>query len=302
MTDAVDLRQLRYFLTLAEELHFGRAAERLGIAQPALSQQVGALERAFGCALLTRKPRVALTEPGRILRREAQQTLARFDRGIAATLRVVRGEAGPLSVGFSASAVLTFFPELVQQYHQRFPDVTLHLRELSAAAEVECVRASAVDVAFIREIAADGELVHEVVVREPLVVLLPRRHPLARSARVRLAALAREPFVHFPREVAPALYDQIQARCQREGFAPRVVQEVREWLTEISLVQAGIGVALVPASFKRLRLGGVSCRPLIGRVEHTSIALCYRREGLSPAAAAFIAMARDLSARASRRA
>src|SRR5688500_7213833 len=104
MTEAVDLRQLRSFLMLAEELHFGRAAQRLHIAQPALSQQIQALERAFGCALLERKPRVVLTEPGRVLRREAQQTLARFDRGISATLQVARGEAGPLSVGFSASA------------------------------------------------------------------------------------------------------------------------------------------------------------------------------------------------------
>jgi DNA-binding transcriptional LysR family regulator len=162
------------------------------------------------------------------------------------------------------------------------------------------VRSGAVVVAFVRELAADAELVHDVLVREPLAVLLPPRHPLARSPRLRVEALAHEPFVHFPRDVAPTLYDHIQARCQRAGFVPRVVQEVREWLTEISLVQAGIGVALVPASFKRLRLGGVSCRPLLGRAEPTTIALCYRREGLSPAAAGFIHMARELAARASR--
>lgn len=295
MSGGVHLRHLRYFVALAEELHFGRAARRLRIAQPALSQQLRALEEALGCALVERRPQVALTEAGRVFLEEARQTLARMQRGIETTQRAARGESGWLPVGFVASAVLTHFPEIIRHYRERFPAVALDLRELSPAAEVESIRTGVVDVAFVREAGDSPDLVYTTLVQEPLAVLLPPGHPLAKVDRVDLAALAAEPFVHFPREIAPSLYDQVMLACRDAGFLPRVVQQAREWLTEFSLVQAGLGVALVPASFQTVRWGGIAVRPLRDATPRATIALCHRREALSPAAAAFTRIAREVA-------
>lgn len=295
MSSRVDLRRLRYFVALAEELHFGRAARRLRIAQPALSQQMRALEQALGCVLVERRPQVALTAAGRVLLEEARQALAGVQRGIEAAQRAARGESGWLPVGFAGSAVLTRFPEIIRRYRERYPAVVLDLRELSPAAEIESIRTGAVDVAFVRETADTRELVYDTLVREPLAVLLPAGHPLAEAGCVDLQALAEEAFVHFPREIAPSLYDEIMLACRDAGFLPRVVQQAREWLTEFSLVQAGLGVALVPRSFEQIRWGGVAVRPLSDPAPRATIALCHRRNDLSPAAAAFVSIARELA-------
>lgn len=295
MSSRVHLRHLRYFLALAEDLHFGRAARRLRVAQPALSQQIRALEEALGCTLVQRRPRVALTDVGRVFVEEARQTLARMERGIEAARRMARGESGFLPVGFAASAVLTHFPEIIWHYRERFPAVALDLRELSPAGEVESIRTGEIDVAFVREIGDTPDLVYTTLVQEPLTVLLPPGHPLAGADAVDLDALAGEAFVHFPREIAPALYDQILLACREAGFLPRVVQQAREWLTELSLVQAGLGVALVPASFERIRWGEVTVRPLRDQTPRATIALCHRREGLSGAAAAFVQLAGEVA-------
>ncbi len=293
MSPRIQLRHLRYFIALAEELHFGRAAARLRIAQPALSQQIRVLEDAVGCVLLERRPQVALTPAGRVFLEEARQTLLRVQQGVDATQRIARGESATLTVGFAASAVLTLVPEIIRRYRERFPAVALDLRELSPPEEVELVRTGAVEVAFVREIADAPELVYTTLVREPLVALLPPGHALADAECVDVRALAAEPFVHFPREIAPTLYDQVMSACTAAGFVPRVVQQVREWLTELSLVEAGVGVALVPASFARVRWGGVVVRPLSDFTPRTSVALCHRRDGLSGPAAAFVRLAGD---------
>lgn len=293
MSTRIHLRHLRYFVVLAEELHFGRAARRLRIAQPALSQQIRALEQALGCSLVQRRPQAVLTDAGRVFLEEARQTLEGMRRGIEATQRTARGESGSLTVGFASSAVLTHFPEIIRHHRERFPAVALDLRELSPAAEVESVRTGAVEVAFVREIGDHPDLVYTTIVQEPLAVLLPPGHPLAAADRVPLEALAGEAFVHFPREIAPSLYDQILLACTEAGFLPRVVQLAHEWLTELSLVQAGLGVALVPRSFERIRWGDTSVRPLTDTQPRATIALCHR-ERLSGAAAAFARLAREL--------
>jgi DNA-binding transcriptional LysR family regulator len=291
MSMHVHLRHLRYFVALAEELHFGRAARRLRIAQPALSQQILALEQALGATLLRRRPQVALTDAGRVFLEEARQILERVRRGIEATQRTARGESGSLSVGYAASAVLTHFPEIIRRYRDQFPGVALDLRELSPSAEVESVRTGAVEVAFVREIGESPDLVYTTIVQEPLSVLLPPGHPLVAADQVPLEALAEEAFVHFPREIAPALYDEILLACREAGFLPRVVQQAREWITEISLVQAGLGVALVPRSFERVRWGDTSLRPLTDPKPRAAISLCHRRDPLSAAATAFARLA-----------
>jgi DNA-binding transcriptional LysR family regulator len=290
---AIELRHLRYFVTVAEELHFGRAAQRLGMAQPPLSQQIQRLETLVGYQLFERKPRVALTESGKVLLTAARRTLLQVEQGVDATRRAGRGESGTLTVGFAASAMLTAVPRVFRVYRDRFPEVDLRLREMSTSAQLEALKAGIIDVGFLREPTVDESLIAEPVVREPFVVVLPPEHALRTRSRLPLEALAGEPFVLFPRFVAPTLYDQVIELCRSAGFHPKRVQEAQEWLTIVSLVDTGLGVSLVPASFERLGWGGVSYHPLEPEGSRTTIALCRRREEPSPTVVSFIEVTRE---------
>lgn len=288
LPEAVELRHLRYFVAVAEELHFGRAARRLHMAQPPLSQQIARLEYLVGYPLFERRPRVALTEPGKVLLAVARRTLAQVAQGIDSTRRAGRGESGVLTIGFAASAMLTAMPRVFHAFRDRYPAVELRLREMSTSAQRDAIVAGFLDAGFLREPAADASLVAEPVVREPFVAVLPPAHARAGEAVLPLGALADEPFVLFPRTVAPTLYDQVLGLCRDAGFHPKQVQEAQEWLTIVSLVDAGLGVSLVPASFRRLGWGGVSYHPLDRDGGRTTIALVRRREEPPPVLAAFI--------------
>ena len=288
LPDAVELRHPRYFVAVAEELHFGRAARRLHIAQPPLSQQIARLESLVGYPLFERRPRVALTEPGKVLLAVAHRTLAQVAQGIDATRRAGRGESGVLTVGFAASAMLTAMPRVFHAFRAQYPAVELRLREMSTSAQRDALKAGFLDVGFLREPAPDASLLAEPVVREPFVAVLPPGHPLAREGAIPLNVMEDEPFVLFPRTVAPTLYDQVLGLCRDAGFHPKQVQEAQEWLTIVSLVDAGLGVSLVPASFRRLGWGGVSYHPLTPEGGRTTLALCRRREDPPPALDAFI--------------
>ncbi|HEV2707860.1 MAG TPA: LysR substrate-binding domain-containing protein [Pyrinomonadaceae bacterium] len=296
MTYNIELRHLRYFVAVAEELHFGRAAQRLGIAQPPLSQQIKSLEEQIGYPLLERKPQVRLTPGGEALLEVARRTLAQVEEGLDATRRTARGEAGKLTVGFAASILTTALPEILRTYRERYPDVELRLRELSSAAQTSALADGSIDVGFLREaVAPVPDLICEPILREEFVAVLPPQHPLATRRKLPLAALAEEPFVHFPRVVAPALYDQIADMCQRAGFRPRVVQEAQEWLTIIGLVEAGLGVSLVPASFCRLQWGGVQYKPLGPSREFTDVFVCWRAVPTLSTVTQLIAIARSIT-------
>ena len=182
----VELRHLRYFVVVAEELHFGRAAKRLSIAQPPLSQQIARLETLVGYPLLERRPRVALTEPGRVLLAAARRTLQSVAHGVDATRRAGRGETGMLTVGFAASAMLTALPEVFRAYRSRFPGVELRLREMSTSAQVEALRVGGIDAGFLREPAEHPDVLAEPVLREPFVAALPPEHPLPDDFHERL--------------------------------------------------------------------------------------------------------------------
>lgn len=293
MPAGVELRHLRYFVAVAEELHFSRAAERLGLAQPPLSQQIKSLEESVGHALFERKPKVRLTAAGETLLEVARRVLAQVEEGMDAARRAGRGEEGKLTVGFAASILTTTLPDALRTYREQFPNVELRLRELSTAAQAAALADGSIDVGFVREaIEPTADLTCEEVAREEFVAVLPPAHPLAARTVVPLRTLRDEPFVHFPRAVAPALYDQIAGMCQRAGFRPRVVQEAREWLTIVGLVEAGLGVSLVPASFRRLAWGDVQYRPLGPPREFTTIYVCWRPASIPPTAAPLIASAR----------
>lgn len=292
---SLKLRYLRCFVAVAEERHFGRAARRLGVAQPAVSQQIRRLEELVGHPLLRRKPRVEPTEAGEVLLRVARRIQGQLDEGLEAARRAARGETGRLVVGFAASVMLTELAAAIQAYRERFPGIELDLRELSTAAQLEALRAGTIDVGFVREPGGvDESLIVEPILEEPFVIALPPGHACASRRTLKLEALADEPFVLFPREVAPGLHDRVVLMCRESGFMPRVVQEALEWLTIVALVDAGLGVSLVPASFERLRWGDVAYVRVRAPRVHTRICVGARRDGASPAARRFIELIRDL--------
>jgi DNA-binding transcriptional LysR family regulator len=278
------LPQLHAFVVLAEELHFGHAATRLGIAQPPLSQQIRRLEEKVGHALFTRPPgRVALTPAGRELLPAARQALTDLAQGLAAARAVGSGRTGRLRVGFAASLALTVLPGLLGAHRHRFPGVELDIREMTTAAQLTALREGTIDVGLLREPPATAEgLTFRTLLTEPLVAVLPVGHPLARHRRIALAALADQPFVLLPREAGPGLHDRITGACATAGFTPRVTQHAVEWQTVCGLVEAGLGVSLAPAAIRRIRLKGTAFRPLEPPTAETTVAAAWRSADDSP--------------------
>jgi|HubBroStandDraft_1064217.scaffolds.fasta_scaffold129153_2 DNA-binding transcriptional LysR family regulator len=289
--DRIDLRQLRYFVAVAEELHFGRAAQRLGMAQPPLTQQIQKLEAALGCRVFSRQPRnTSLTEAGVVLLEEARRILDEVEEAVERTRRAGRGETGQLTVGVPPSVMLSALPSAIRAYRHRFPDVRFTLRELSTSAIVEELNAGAVDIGFLRETEASGLLTAEFAYREALVAVLPAAHPLAARPRLLLRHLAAEPFVLFPRRLGEAFYNKLTSLCVEAGFTPRVVQEATQWQSVVTFVETGMGVSLAPACVTRFRWNAVVYRPLPGL--STRVTACCQAGKKSAAAEAFLRVAR----------
>jgi DNA-binding transcriptional LysR family regulator len=294
----VHLRRLRYFLAVAEELHFGRAAARLGICQPPLSQQIRRLEEELGATLLQRgrgRGRVQLTEAGAAVATEARRILEHVDQTVRLARRAGRGESGTLRVGFIGSASCNVLPGVLRDFRERFPGVTLSLYEAPTDQQVRALRAGQIDLGFLRPPVPDDALQAILVFREPLVLALPETHALAARSRPRLRQFAGEPFVLLPRHLGPSLYDQIVTTCRRAGFSPRVGQEAVEMQTIVSLVAAGMGVALLPASFTNLRRQGVVYVAPREPTAQVEMALAWRRDDRAPALERFVEVVRDLT-------
>jgi DNA-binding transcriptional LysR family regulator len=294
----LELRLLWYFVTVAEYLHFGRAAEYIGIEQPPLSQQIRRLEEMLECRLFDRTSRkVQLTAAGEALLPEAQRLLA-HGRAASEIVRTVgQGRTGLLTVGFAASTLLSAVPPIIQAYRTRYPGVELRLRELSTAAQVEELRTGAISVGFLREPLPLPWLAVEEVARESFVAVLPGGHPLAHRADLALNEMMSEAFVLFPQRVAPALFGLVQNLFVTVGFYPRVVQEALEWTTIVALVEAGMGVSVVPASFQNLRLGQVVYVPLSFPVSYTRIAACYPASPIPALTQGFLNIVREVAQR-----
>jgi DNA-binding transcriptional LysR family regulator len=285
-----DLRQLRYFATVAEELHFGRAAERLGMAQPPLTLQIQKLEKILGCKVFARGRTTTLTAAGATLVEEARRILDQVDRGIDNTRRAARGETGRLTVGVPPSVMLTGLPAVIRKYRERYPHVGFTLREMSTTAAEEGVRSGQIDLAFLRETRPAAPLESEAILTEPVVAVIPRASAFARGA-LALKSLRDEPFVLFPRRLGPALHDRLTSICARAGFSPKILQEATQWQTVVALVEAGMGVSLAPACVRKFRLKGVVYRAVPKAT--TSIAACWKGQRLSPTAEPFLRMARN---------
>lgn len=289
----MELRHLRYFVTVAEELHFGRAAEKLHISQPPLSMQIRSLEEELGVMLLHRTQRhVSLTQAGHVFLQEARQILARLEQAVLMTRRAGRGEIGELSVGFISVADYNVLPVVLRKFRQRFPLVNLILRESTTDAQIRDLLGGRIDVGFVLPPIDEPALQSVCIVSEPLVAALPDRHPLAqRPGKLALANLKDAPFILFPRPMAPGLYDDVVSFCRAAGFSPRVEQEAIQMQTIVSLVSAELGVALIPASLTNLRRTGVTYKAIRETSPLTEIHLAWRRGDELPTLRAFVDLA-----------
>ncbi|MFJ3776294.1 LysR substrate-binding domain-containing protein [Streptomyces sp. NPDC090075] len=261
----MELRHARYVLALAEECHFGRAAQRLHVAQSALSQQLKQLERELGTTLFTRSTRrVELTEAGRHLVRHARSILAEVERAEQQMALLAAGRAGRVSIGFVGTATYDVLPQIARTVRAQLPDVDLELRgELLNPALIEGLRDGTYDLALLRSCDPMDDTVDFTALRsERLVAALPTSHRLAGQDRIPLSALADEPFVVHPSRERSSMHGRVLAACARAGFEPSPVIEVGETSTLVVFVAAGHGVALVPESVQSLRLDGVAYVPL----------------------------------------
>jgi DNA-binding transcriptional LysR family regulator len=291
----MELRHLRYFAALAEELHFGRAAARLHIAQPALSQQMRRLEEELGVPLLARtKRRVRLTAPGAAFLEHARATLVQAHQAVQAAQLASRGETGSLVMGFVTSALYGVFPDVIRVFRERFREVRLTLHELPVVQQLEGLRSRRIHVSFLRPPVDDPDLSVRIISKEPWVVALPDTHPLARRSRVPLRALSEDQFMLFPRELAPGLYDQLLAVYLKAGFSPHIALEA-QMQAIVSLVAAGVGVALVPSSLQNLRRQGLVYRPLLGAAPKVELAVAWRKDETSPVLQAFLQVVKEVT-------
>ncbi|MFG3708663.1 LysR family transcriptional regulator [Micromonospora sp. NPDC047670] len=295
----MELRHLRYFLAVAEHLHFGRAAEALGIRQPPLSQQIRALEEELGVPLFERSSRhVALTAAGEAFRDDARLSLAHAEAARLAARRVGRGDTGEVALGYVGSATLTLLPQILRRFRDRYPDVALALRELTTTEQARALRAGNLDVGLLRPPLADADaeaLRVEPVGAERLIAALPAGHPLAHRRTLNVRDLAGQPFVLSPRELGPGLHDQILDYCRRAGFTPRVTQEAVQMQSIVALVGGGLGVSLVPASVSRLRRADVVYRPLQPATRVVHLAAARRHSDGRPTTINLMALTRDLA-------
>lgn len=295
----MELRQIQYFLAVAEELNFGRAAERLQIAQPPLSRQIRAFEDELGVELFRRtKRRVELTEAGRAFLEEARQILAQVEQGVQVAQRASRGEIGRLVVGFEGSSTYDVIPMSLKVYRERFPDVDLVVYAMTTEEQLQALLEGRIGIGFVVSPNNNSKLVIEVILREPLLVALPENHPLATRSQVRVRELASEPFITFQRNRGCGLYDQAIAVCRRAGFSPIVIQEADEMQVMLGFVAAGLGIALLSASVQHFQRPGVVYRTLQPSTSKVTLAIAWQRDDSSAVLQAFIEVIRECASSA----
>jgi DNA-binding transcriptional LysR family regulator len=297
--DLPDTRQLRYFVAVAERLHFGRAAAALHISQPPLSRAIRGLEEQLGARLLARSRRkVELTPEGARLYEEAKRLLGQLERAAREVGAMAAGQSGRLRLGFVSLAGYGVLPGLLKAFKAARPGISLALREMLSPEQAAALSAGELDFGLLLPPVVQpisGELEHLVMQSEKFVAALPVRHAAARGrGRLALRELAGEAFVMVPREIAPGLYDIVAGLAERAGFSLQVAQEAIQMQTVVSLVSSGLGVAIVPASIANLGRRGVVYREIADAHPRLDLWLAWRRGGLGAAARDFVAQARRL--------
>lgn len=292
----MELRHVRYFLAVAEEKSFTKAAARVNVAQSPLSQQIRKLERELGVELFVRTTRsVQLTHAGQVFYDRMRAVIADGEDAIEAAQKAARGELGRISVGFTGSATYELLPALVRAYNDKFPDVTLDLHsEMGTQAQVEAILDGRLSVGLLRPPALADGLAVETVRHEPVLALLPSQHPLSVERELELAALRDEWFIAFPGSPPSTMYTLMMAGCEEAGFVPRIRHQVANATTLVALVAAGLGVALVPGSLRHLGFSGATYRPLVKPRLTVALALAYREADVNPLVRRFVETARSV--------
>jgi DNA-binding transcriptional LysR family regulator len=284
------MRHLECFLAVAEELHFTRAAERLHLSQPPLSQHIKELEQELGVKLFQRTRRsVALTDAGRAYEERMHSILSQLEQAREEARRIQRGEMGTLTIGFVGALTYEFLPGLLRRYRARMPKVQLSLRDLVPAEQIEALAAGRIDVGFAGILPDDcgSEVAHRVLRRERIVTALPDGHVLAKRKMIPLETLAEEPWVLIERKISPTYDRFIRRLCAEAGFAPRIEHEAARALAMLGLVAVGLGVTIVPETIARLPAPGVIFRPLQQHLIYEHVVM-WRATAVSPLTAAFL--------------
>lgn len=260
----MELRQLKYFLAVAEDLHFGKAARRMNISQPPLSQQIKQLEDELGAKLFERTSRsVVLTPEGDFLMKEAQSVLDKLDKATKTVRAIARGEEGQLTIGFVVILNQSQLPRVIRDFRSRRPNVRLELKEMSTNSQLSALASGDLDIGFIRAYGHKLNGFHtKTYLKENYVLALPDHHPLAGESKIRLSDLTNDSLIMFNRGYQPDLFDSIIKKFTDAGVKPRMIQETNRRLTAIALVAAGMGVSPVPESTKRLGREGVVYLPI----------------------------------------
>ncbi|WP_457092817.1 LysR family transcriptional regulator [Microvirga sp. P5_D2] len=284
----IEIRQLRYFQAVAEELHFGRASARLRIAQPALSRQIQQLEDEIGALLLKRTQRtVELTPAGALFLDRTSQILEEVSKAVVDARRVSKGEYGHLVVGFIHSSTYGLLPAIVERFRHLYPDIELELREMSIAEQHDALSRGLIDIGLLRPQPAPQGIEVQAIMEDPFLLAVPDKHRLAKLDAVNMKSLAEEPMVMFSKRESPLFHSRITAMCEKNGLTLKIVQHATQIHTIVGLVGAGIGIAVVPETAKNLRPRGVRFLQILDEPEPVHVALGWQRGKDTPAIRSF---------------
>jgi DNA-binding transcriptional LysR family regulator len=285
----MELRQLKYFIVVAEELHFGRAAESLHLSQPALSKQIQALEDSLNIQLLERtKHSCRLTMAGKKFLETARKILQEIEEGIQVTRQVADGQRGRVRVGFTEATLFSLAPTIFKTYREHYPQVDLILTSGGTETNVEALRTHHIDVGFVYLPIREPSLSVYPLYEETYIVALPSSHRLARHKQISLQSLANEPLIIYPRSLGPVLYALFIQYCEQAGFLPNIVQEAELAQTRLGLASAGVGITFVLPPLQNLSAKGVVYRPLSGNFLTLKLALAWRQNESSPVVIEFL--------------
>jgi DNA-binding transcriptional LysR family regulator len=287
----MEFRQLKYFITVAEELHFGRAAQSLHLSQPALSKQIQALENSLEIQLFERtKHWVKLTIAGQKFLETARRVLDEVEEGIQVTKQVADGQIGRVRIGLTEATLFFLAPKILKTYKERYPQVDLIVTSGGTETNVEQLRTHQIDVGFVYLPIREPTLSVYSLYEETYIAALSASHPLAKHQQIPLTSLADEPLIFYPRSLAPVLYANFIKCCEQAGFVPNIVQEAELAQTRLGFAAAGAGITFILANMQKLNAQGVVYRPLIGDFPTLKLAVAWRQTESSPVVHQFLTM------------
>ena len=291
----IEFRRLKHFITIAEELHIGRAAVRLHMSQPPLSRSIHQLEESLDVELFVRTSQgVELTNEGEVFLKEARKILQMVERACEVTTQAKSGEIGRLVIGYYGSPIFNLLPRLMAEFKLRFPLAELSIHNMNKGEQIQALRDHRIHIGFTRYVSDEPDIVTKTILCEPLLVVLPKNHPLVNAQSISIDELAKEPMVGFPNSPRPGFMDQVIAICRKEGFVPNIVQCADDAVTGVALVSAGLGISIVPQSVSHLQLPGIVYKPLMPETLTTELSCIYLEDRRAPVLTAFLGCLEDI--------